>query len=62
MLKRHNRLLVAFHIAADAVLGMFAFLAAYFIRFDTGLFAMPKGHPPLQQYVDVLPFIAVSRQ
>ncbi|HYU79358.1 MAG TPA: hypothetical protein VEK56_10250, partial [Vicinamibacterales bacterium] len=59
MLKRHNRLLVAFHIAADALLGMVAFLIAYFIRFETGLIPTPKGHPPLQQYIDVLPFIAV---
>ena len=59
MLRRHNRLLVAFHIATDALLGMAAFLAAYFVRFETGFFAMPKGHPPLQQYIDVLPFIAV---
>jgi FlaA1/EpsC-like NDP-sugar epimerase len=59
MLKRHNRLLVAFHIATDALLGMTAFLVAYFVRFDSGFFAMPKGHPPLQQYVSVLPFIAV---
>ena len=32
MVKRHNRLLVAFHIATDAVLGMVAFLAAYVVR------------------------------
>ncbi|HEX9407362.1 MAG TPA: undecaprenyl-phosphate glucose phosphotransferase, partial [Thermoanaerobaculia bacterium] len=48
-----------FHIAADALLGMVAFLIAYFIRFETGLIPTPKGHPPLQQYIDVLPFIAV---
>jgi Undecaprenyl-phosphate glucose phosphotransferase len=59
MLKRHNRLLVAFHVATDAVLGMLAFLVAYFIRFESGLFASPKGQPPLQQYIDVLPFIAI---
>jgi Undecaprenyl-phosphate glucose phosphotransferase len=59
MLKRHNRLLVAFHVLTDATLGMVAFVLAYFIRFETGLFAMPKGHPPLQQYLDVLPFVAL---
>jgi Undecaprenyl-phosphate glucose phosphotransferase len=59
MLKRHNRLLVAFHVLTDAFLGMVVFVLAYFIRFETGFFAMPKGHPPLQQYLDVLPFIAV---
>jgi Undecaprenyl-phosphate glucose phosphotransferase len=58
MLKRHNRLLVAFHVVTDALLGMVAFLVAYFIRFETGLIATPKGQPPLQQYLDVLPFIA----
>jgi Undecaprenyl-phosphate glucose phosphotransferase len=58
MLKRHNRLLIAFHVVTDAILGMVAFLAAYFVRFETGLFATPKGQPPLEQYVDVLPFIA----
>jgi Undecaprenyl-phosphate glucose phosphotransferase len=59
MLKRHNRLLVAFHVVTDALLGMVAFLVAYFIRFETGLIATPKGQPPLQQYIDVLPFIAI---
>lgn len=59
MLKRYNRLLVAFHVLTDATLGMVAFLLAYFIRFETGFFPAPKGQPPLQQYVDVLPFIAV---
>jgi hypothetical protein len=59
MLKRHNRLLVVFHILTDAILGMVGFLFAYFIRFETGLFAAPKGKPPLSQYLDVLPFIAI---
>src|SRR5262245_12107279 len=59
MVRRHNRLLVAFHIVADAVLGMTAFLLAFSIRFNTGFLPAPKGYPPLQQYLDVLPFIAV---
>jgi Undecaprenyl-phosphate glucose phosphotransferase len=58
MVRRHNRLLVAFHVAADAVLGMAAFILAYFLRFETGLISAPKGQPPLSQYVDILPFIA----
>jgi Undecaprenyl-phosphate glucose phosphotransferase len=60
MVKRHNRLLVAFHIASDAVLAMTAFVAAYIIRFDSGLIAVTKGVPPLMQYVNVLPFVAVA--
>ena len=59
MVKRHNRLLVAFHVAADALLGMAAFILAYFLRFETGLIPTPKGHPPFEQYLDILPFIAV---
>jgi Undecaprenyl-phosphate glucose phosphotransferase len=58
MVKRHNRLLVAFHIVTDAVLGMVAFLVAYVIRFDSGLIPVTRGYPPLEQYLNVLPFIA----
>ena len=56
---RHNRLLVAFHLAADSVLGICAFIVAYAIRFHTGLVPITKGLPPLSQYLNVVPFIAV---
>ena len=59
MVRRHNRLLVAFHVATDAVLGMVAFILAYVVRFESGLMAATKGQPPLEQYLNVLPFIAV---
>ena len=59
MVKRHNRLLVALHVIADATLGMAAFLLAYVIRFESGLLAVTKGYPPFEQYVNVLPFIGV---
>jgi Undecaprenyl-phosphate glucose phosphotransferase len=59
MVRRHNRLLVAFHIVTDAVLGMVAFLLAYVIRFDSGLIPVTRGLPPLEQYLNVLPFIAI---
>ncbi len=59
MVRRHNRLLVAFHVFADAALGMVAFLMAYVLRFDTGLFAITRGQPPIEQYFSVLPFIAL---
>ena len=38
MVKRHNRLLVAFHVVTDAVLGMGAFVLAYLVRFETFTF------------------------
>jgi Undecaprenyl-phosphate glucose phosphotransferase len=59
MVKRHNRLLVAFHVATDAVLGMVAFLVAYAVRFDAELIPVTRGYPPLEQYLNVLPFIAI---
>jgi Undecaprenyl-phosphate glucose phosphotransferase len=59
MLSRHNRLLVAFHVASDALLGVTAFVIAYVLRFQTGLIPITKGIPPLRNYVNVLPFVAV---
>ena len=59
MVRRYNRLLVAFHVVTDALLGMVAFVLAYFVRFETGFIPTPKGQPPLAQYLDILPFIAV---
>src|SRR5712675_3004590 len=59
MLKRYNRLLIAFYVASDALLGLSAFIIAYALRFHTGLIPITKGIPPLRQYVNVLPFIAL---
>ncbi len=58
MVKRYNRLLTAFHIVSDAAFAMAAFVLAYIIRFETGVFATPKGLPPFSQYVSVLPLVA----
>jgi Undecaprenyl-phosphate glucose phosphotransferase len=59
MVKRHNRLLVAFHVITDAVLGMVAFVLAYVLRFEAGVIPITRGFPPLEQYLNVLPFIAL---
>jgi Undecaprenyl-phosphate glucose phosphotransferase len=59
MLRRYNRLLIAFYVASDALLGLSAFIIAYTIRFHTGLIPITKGIPPLRQYVNLLPFVAV---
>ena len=59
MLRRYNRLLIAFYIASDALLGLSAFIIAYTIRFHTGLIPITKGIPPLRQYLNLLPFVAV---
>jgi Undecaprenyl-phosphate glucose phosphotransferase len=56
---RRNRLLVAFHVVSDALLAAWAFLLAYFIRFDFGLIPVRKGIPPLAEYLNVLPLIGL---
>ncbi len=59
MVKRYNRLLVTFYVVSDALLGLSAFVLAYTIRFQTNLIPITKGVPPLRQYINLLPFIAV---
>ncbi len=58
MVKRYNRLLVAFYVITDVLLGMASFVVAYLVRFESGLIEVTKGFPPFSQYVNVLPFIA----
>ncbi len=62
MVNRHNRLLVAFYVISDALLGVLAFVIAYGLRFHTGLvhlIPITKGLPPLRQYINILPFVAL---
>ena len=59
MVRRYNRLLVAFYVTSDALLAAWAFVLAYGIRFESGLIPVTKGYPPLEQYLHVLPFVAV---
>ncbi|MCL4813154.1 MAG: undecaprenyl-phosphate glucose phosphotransferase [Vicinamibacteraceae bacterium] len=59
MVKRYNRLLVAFYVVSDALLAMAAFALAYAVRFESGLLAVTKGQPPFAQYLNVLPFIGL---
>lgn len=54
-----TRLLTAVHLVLDCLLGMTAFALAYVVRFETGLFAAPKGQPPFEQYLVLLPFIGL---
>jgi Undecaprenyl-phosphate glucose phosphotransferase len=59
MVRRHSRIVGAFYVGADALLGVTAFLLAWLIRFRSGIIPVTKGYPPFSQYVNVLPFIAV---
>src|SRR5207302_6310237 len=59
MLNRHNRLLVSIHVITDALMGVSAFIIAYWLRFHVQVVPITKGIPPIRQYINVLPFIAV---
>src|SRR6188474_2230135 len=59
MLRRYGRLLVGVYVASDALLGIAAFGLAYLLRFSSGLIPVTRGYPPFQQYVAVMPFVAV---
>ncbi len=60
MVKRFSRLFVLLHILGDIGCAAAAFVIAYLIRFETGLLDIPKGQPPLDQYLAVLPFVALT--
>ncbi len=59
MVRRYNRLLVAFYIVTDALLAMWAFVLAYGIRFESGLIPVTRGYPPIEQYLKVAPIVAL---
>ncbi len=59
MLTRQTRLLVGYHVAVDGLLGMVAFALSYALRFEAGLIAAPKGQPPFEQYLVLMPFIGL---
>ena len=59
MVRRYNRLLVAFYVITDALLASWAFVLAYAIRFESGLIPVTRGYPPIENYVNMLPFVAV---
>ena len=59
MVRRYTRLLVAFYIVSDSLLAMWAFILAYGIRFESGLIPVFRGYPPFEQYVNLLPFVAL---
>ena len=38
---------------------IWAFVLAYVIRFESGLIPVTRGYPPIEQYFNILPFVAV---
>ena len=59
MVRRYNRLLIAFYVVTDVLLALWAFTLAYGIRFESGLIPVTRGYPPIENYINILPFIAI---
>jgi Undecaprenyl-phosphate glucose phosphotransferase len=59
VVRRYNRLLVALYVVSDALLAVWAFILAYGIRFESGLIPVTRGYPPIEQYLNIVPFVAV---
>lgn len=59
MLNRRNRTLNSILLVSDVIATGSAFLAAYWIRFYSGLMEAPKGIPPFEQYLIILPLIVI---
>jgi len=59
VVRRYNRLLVALYVLTDALLAVWAFILAYGIRFESGLIPVIRGYPPVEQYLHIVPFVAV---
>jgi Undecaprenyl-phosphate glucose phosphotransferase len=57
MMRRYNRLLVAYYVLSDALLGMVAFALAYLLRFHSGLIPVWEGTPSVDWHVAMLPYI-----
>jgi Undecaprenyl-phosphate glucose phosphotransferase len=59
MLRRHNRLLVAIHVATDFLSAVAAFSLAYFLRFESGWLPLDQPQPPFGRYLIVALFMGV---
>ena len=54
---RHSEVFRTMLVVADAALVAAAWLASFWLRFDSGLFPTPLGVPPVQQYLYPLALI-----
>ncbi|MFN7975804.1 MAG: undecaprenyl-phosphate glucose phosphotransferase [Acidobacteriota bacterium] len=58
MLKRRTRILVLLHLSLDLIVTLGALFAAYFVRFQSGLFDVPDEQA-LSRYIELVPFVVV---
>lgn len=59
MIKRRRRMQVALQVLGDAIATASALLVAYYLRFELDLLPAPKGIPPLEPYLRLIPITAL---
>jgi Undecaprenyl-phosphate glucose phosphotransferase len=59
VIKRRNIKIFLIYLFSDLVITSLSFLLAYYIRFHSAFFEVPKGVPPFKQYYSLLPMIIV---
>jgi len=59
MLKKHNQLFLTIMLVVDIGAVIFSWVFSYHFRFDFGLFSVPKGVPPLSQYLYFTPAVVI---
>ena len=57
MIKRRRKQLINFFILSDVVAIILAFNAAFWLRFQSGFIAAPKGIPGYRSYVIIIPIL-----
>ncbi|NMC62435.1 MAG: undecaprenyl-phosphate glucose phosphotransferase, partial [SAR324 cluster bacterium] len=57
MLKQRRHLFEFLFLAVDVLVVSFAWVAAYWLRFETGLIEVQKGIPPFSRYLSMVLFI-----
>jgi Undecaprenyl-phosphate glucose phosphotransferase len=57
MMRRYNRLLVAFYVVSDSALAALSFALAYWVRFAA--LPAPKGVPAFSEYLLLVPVVAI---
>ncbi len=57
MIKKRRKKLVHFFIFSDFAAIIFSFLFTFWLRFYSGLFAVPKGIPVFSKYLSIIPFL-----
>ena len=57
MIKNNQKLLNTIHVVIDALAIIFSYVAAWYIRFRSGIFEMAAWYLSLHEYMRVLVFI-----